>query len=190
MVCISLAASLPVTSTDHVSLPNLSSSHTEAAIAAPPLTGHSSHFPHRSHSHTQSLSYDHILSIANSPTHTLFNPLATEPPTGLTSPHDLPGSHLPSSQAHQSLIVAIFGSIGGTVALLFLVLCARCAVIHSRIPRHNTALTVTGRAQLVREIAEYAEYASRRQRHSLTVPPPPPYEHAPSYDSLMPHRSS
>jgi hypothetical protein len=182
LVRTSLAISL-TTSTDDGPL---LVSHTEAVTDAP-LTRHSSHSSHHSHSHTYSLSYDHSLSFTNSPTQPFLNSTVTARPTGLTSPHDTPDSHSPSSQAHKSLTVIIVASIGGTVALLFLALFARRAIVHSRIPRHNAVLTAAERAQLMREIAEYAESASRRQRHSLTVPPPPPYEHAPSYDALMPH---
>lgn len=173
------------TSTDDGTLPSLS--HTENATDAPPLTRHPSYSSHYSYSQTYSLSYDYSPSYTNSPTQPFLNSPVTAPPTGLTSPHDFPDSHPPSSQAHKGLTVIIVASIGGTVALLLLVLCARRAIVHSRIPRHNAVLTVVERAQLMREIAEYAESASRRQRHSLTAPPPPPYEHAPSYDSLMPH---
>lgn len=181
------AASLPTTSTDVGSLSSLSSSHTDIVTAASPPIRHSSLSSHHSDSQTHSLSYDHSLSFANSPTHPFLSTPAPSPPTGLTSPHDTPYSHPPSSQAHKSLTVIIFAFIGGTVALLFLALFARRAIAHIRLPRHTAVLTVAERAQLAREIAEYTESATRRQRHSLTGPPPPPYEHAPSYDS---HRSS
>ena len=181
LVRTSSAASL-TTSTDDGTPPSIF--HTENA---PPLTRHSSHSSLHSHSHTDSLSYDPSPSFTNSLTQPFLNSPVMAPPTGLTSPHDSPDSHPPSSQAHKSLTVIIVAAIGGTVALIFLVLCARRAIVHSRIPRHNAVLTIDERAQLMREIAEYAESASRRQHHSLTAPPPPPYEHAPSYDSLMPH---
>ncbi|KAH9045261.1 hypothetical protein EDB85DRAFT_2137344 [Lactarius pseudohatsudake] len=149
--------SSPVTSTDDDSLPSRSSSPAETTTATPPHAKHSSHPAHHSPLRTHS--------------HSFLNPPA--PTTGLTSPHDSPPSDHPSSQAHKSLTVIVFASIGGVIALFLLAL----------------LLTIAERAQLVQEIAEYTESASRRQRHSLTVPPPPPYEHAPSYDSLAPHRS-
>ncbi|KAH9060974.1 hypothetical protein EDB87DRAFT_1613044 [Lactarius vividus] len=169
------AASLPATSTDDDTLPSRSSSFPEATTAVPPHTKHSSHSAHHSPLRTHS----HI--------HSFLNPLA--PTAGLTSPHDSPPSHHPSSQAHKGLTVIVFASIGGVIGLFLLALCTRRAIVHCRMPRHTVVLTVAERAQLVQEIAEYAESASRRQRHSLTGPPPPPYEHAPSYDSLTPHGS-
>ncbi|KAN0135061.1 hypothetical protein V8E53_006952 [Lactarius tabidus] len=95
-------------------------------------------------------------------------------------------SSSPSSYAHK-LFTIIFASIGGTLALLFLVLCVRRLIIHSRIPRQNIVLTDAGRARIVQEIAE-CEAASQRYWHSRK-PPPPPYEHAPSYDLLVPRES-
>lgn len=170
------AASLPATSTDD-SLPSRSSSPEEATSAAPPPTRHSSHTAHHSSSYT------------HSSTHSFLNPPAAAPTTGLTSPHDTPYTHRPSSQAHKSLTVVIFASIGGVIVLFFLAFCARRAIVYSRMPRHSTVLTDAERARLVQEIAEITESASRRQRHSLTAPPPPPYEHAPSYDSSTALRS-
>ncbi|KAI9467161.1 hypothetical protein BJY52DRAFT_1182622 [Lactarius psammicola] len=170
-------ASLPATSTDDDSLPSRSNSPADAATATPPHAKHSSHPAHHSSSH------------AHSPTRSFLNPPAAAPTTGLTSPHDSPPSPHPSGQTHKSLTVIIFASIGGVVGLLFLALCTRRAIAYCRMPRHSAVLTVAERAQLVQEIAEYAESASRRQRHSLTGLPPPPYEHAPPYDSLAPHRS-
>ncbi|KAH9179545.1 hypothetical protein EDB89DRAFT_490522 [Lactarius sanguifluus] len=170
-------ASLPVTSTDDDSLPSRSSSPAEATTAAPPHAKHTSHPAHHPPLRTHS--------------HSFLNPPAAPPAptTGLTSPHDSPPSRHPSSQAHKGLTVIVFASIGGVIGLFLLALCTRRAIAHCRMPRHTVVLTVAERAQLVQEIAEYAESASRRQCHSLTGPPPPPYEHAPSYDSLTPHRS-
>jgi hypothetical protein len=181
LVRTSPAVSL-TTSTDDGTLPL-----TEATTDTPPLTRHLSHSSHHSHSLIYSLSYNHSPSFTNSPTQPILSSSVTAPPTGLTSPHDTPNTHIPSSQAHKGLTIIIVTSIGGTVALLFLALFARRAIVHSRIPRHNAVLTAAERAQLMREIAEYAESASRRQGYSLTAPAPPPYEHAPSYDTLMPH---
>jgi hypothetical protein len=181
------AASLPVTPTDDDSLPSHLSSPAEVVTAAPPHTRHSPHSPQHSHTHAYSFPYPH--NTTHLATHSFLNPPAAEPTAGLTSPHDWPHSHPPSSQAHKGLTVIIFASIGGVIVLLFLALCARRAIVYCRTPRHNAVLTVAERAQLVREIAEYTESASRRQRHSLIGPPPPPYEHAPSYDSLTPHGS-
>ncbi|KAF8265860.1 hypothetical protein EI94DRAFT_1734370 [Lactarius quietus] len=93
-------------------------------------------------------------------------------------------SNSPSSHAHKRLSTIIFASIGGVIALVLLALCMRRLIIHSRIPRQNTVLTDEERARLVREIAE-CEAASRRY-WKCHGPPPPPYEHAPSYDLLPP----
>lgn len=99
----------------------------------------------------------------------------------------------PSRHAHSSFTI-ILVSIGGVLGLVFLNLCIRRLIIHSRIPRQNTVLTDAERARIVQEIAE-CENASHRywQGHSrngsATGPPPPPYEHAPSYDLLAPERS-
>jgi len=181
---------LPTTSTDEGSLPILSSSHSDAAIATPPLTRHSSHSFHHSFSHAHTLSYYPIPSFANRPTHSFLDPPAAALPTGLTSPHDFPHTNPPSSLAHKSFNVIMFASIGGIIALALLALCARRVIAHIRTPRHAAVLTAVERAQLEREIAEYTVSATRRQCHSLIGPPPPPYEHAPSYDSLVTHQSS
>ncbi|KAI9447892.1 hypothetical protein H4582DRAFT_1897014 [Lactarius indigo] len=175
-------ASLPATSTDDDdSPPSRSSSLAEAATAAPPHAKHSSHPVHHPPSFTHG--YTHSYS------HSFLNPPAAAPTTGLTSPHDSPPTNHPSNQTHKGLTVIVFASVGGIIGLFLLALCTRRAIVHCRMPRHTVVLTVAERAQLVQEIAEYAESASRRQRHSLTGPPPPPYEHAPTYDSLTSHRS-
>jgi hypothetical protein len=95
-------------------------------------------------------------------------------------------SNSQSSHVHTSFTI-IFASIGSTLGLLFLVLCIRRIIIHSRIPRQNVVLTDAERARIVREIAE-CEAASHRYWNSRK-PPPPPYEHAPSYDLLAPPES-
>lgn len=95
-------------------------------------------------------------------------------------------SYTPSSHAH-TLFTIIATSIGGTLGLIFLVLCVRRLIIHSRIPRQNVVLTEAERARIVQDIAE-CEAASHRYWNSRK-PPPPPYEHAPSYDLLAPRES-
>lgn len=90
-----------------------------------------------------------------------------------------------SNHAHK-LFTIIIASIGCTLGLLFLVLCVRRLIIHCRIPRQNVVLTDAERARIVQEIAE-CEAASHRYWNFHK--PPPPYEHAPSYDLLAPRES-
>lgn len=196
--CTSSAASLLAASTIDDTLPGTSSSPAEEAPTAPPphttrrplhSANHSLHSANHSHTYSHLHTPSHSRPYNTTHSHSFLNPLAAGPTSGLTSPHDLPHTHLRSSAAHKGLTVIAFATIGGFIAILFLALCARRAIAHCRTPRHTAVLTVAERAQLVREIAEYTESASRRQRHSMTVPPPPPYEHAPSYDSLTPHPS-
>jgi len=77
--------------------------------------------------------------------------------------------------------------MGGVLGLVLFALCTRQAIAYTRSPRHNVVMTVTERQQLVQEMAGYSQMASRRERELCLVPPPPPYEPAPSYESLAPH---
>jgi len=138
-----------------------------------------------------STDYNSLLSHSSSSAEAAFAALP-----GPHASHASRSSHhtnSPSSHAH-NLFTIILASIGGVLGITFIVLCVRRLIIHSRIPRQNTVLTVEERARLVREIAE-CEAASHRywQGHSrngsATGPPPPPYEHAPSYDLLAPCQS-
>lgn len=110
-------------------------------------------------------------------------------PLGPHASHVSLFAHHSNSLSSHSHKTTVFASIGGLIGLIFLALCVRRLIIHSRIPRQNTVLTDAERARIVREIAE-CESASRRywQCHSrtgsATGPPPPPYEHAPPYDLL------
>lgn len=178
--CTSLCAHSPLVHTSPVA--SLSAESTDddddlLPTATPTYTRHSSHSVHHTFSHV------------HSPTHSFVN-LPPESTIGLTSPHDSLPFNPPSSHAHKSMTIIIFASIGGVIGLFFLALFTRRAIVHSRLPRHNVALTESVRAQIEQEIVECTEFASRRQRQSLTAPPPPPYEHAPSYDPMMPHRLS
>lgn len=78
----------------------------------------------------------------------------------------------------------IFAAIGGIIGLVLLVLVTRRAVAYVRLPRRNAVLTAAEREQLVREMAGYTQSAIQRQSF---IPPPPPYEHAPSYELLTLH---
>lgn len=115
-------------------------------------------------------------------------------PLGPHASHVSLYAHHSNSLSSHSYKTVIFTSIGSFIALVFLTLCVRRLIIHSRIPRQNTVLTDAERARIVREIAE-CESASRRywQSHSragsATGPPPPPYEHAPPYDLLAPRQT-
>ncbi|KAI0005155.1 hypothetical protein BJV74DRAFT_329542 [Russula compacta] len=128
----------------------------------------------------------HTLSYTYSSTPTFLDQSPTSVPTlGSTSPYDPPPRLSPFHQGHKGLAVIVFVVIGGLIGLVFLALFTRQAIAYSRLPRHNVGMTTAEREQLVREMANYA---GRRQRQSCVVPPPP-YERAPSYESLSPPRS-
>jgi len=118
--------------------------------------------------------------------HSFQFPSTSAPSTGPTSsPIAVP----PSVQVHQSPTVYILIIVGGLLGLVLIALCTRQAITYTRSPRHNVAMTAAERQQLVQEIAGFAQMASRRQRESCWVSPPPPYERAPSYESSAPHQS-
>jgi hypothetical protein len=159
-----------------------SPSSAEANLLPVRSPSYSSHTAHRHHAHNHSF------------THSFHHRPTSAPTLGLISPdesHPHPNPDLPpSGRGHMNLTLAIFAAIGGVLGLIFLTLCARQAIAYSRSPRHNAPLTTVEREQLVREMAEYAETANRRERPSLSAPPPP-YERAPSYESssCAPHQS-
>jgi hypothetical protein len=164
-ICASPAACLPASSTDDDSSPGSLSSMETSTLASSPAT--QTHSSYRIHHFTHSSPFP----PASAPT---------------TSPHNSPLAFPPSGPGHQSITVYIFMIIGGIVGLILIALCTRQAVAYSRLPRHNTVMTVAEREQLVEEMAGYV---SRRRCESYLVAPPPPYEHAPSYESLTPHES-
>jgi len=160
--------SLPTTSTDEDPLPSHSFS-TESRSLSSLSANHTLH--HSDHS------YIHFS------TQSPFHQAAPTPSSGLPSPHDSTPYFPPPSDAglsHKQLTVVIFAIIGGIIGLVLLALFTRQAIAYARLPRHNITMTTAQREQLVREIAGYSRTAQRR-----SVPPPPPYERAPPYESWL-----
>jgi len=164
-----------------VSLPTTLTSH--APTASNSLPSEESLLPSSASAASTYYPSHHNLFLSNTlfsaqPSLHLANPT---PPTGLPSSYD-PPPPVSASLAHKNLAVIIFATIGGITGLTFLALFIRQAIAYHRLPRHVVALTAADREQLVREMAE-AEAASWRRHQSCPIPPPP-YEHAPSYESL------
>ncbi len=165
-----------------MSLPTTLTSH--APTASNSLPSEESLLPSSASAASTYNSSHHNLFLSNTvfsaqPSLHLANPT---PPTGLPSSYDPPPPVSASDPglAHKNLAVIVFATIGGIIGLIFLALFMRQAIAYHRLPRHDVALTAAEREQLVREMAEAA---SRRRRQSCPIPPPP-YEHAPSYESL------
>jgi hypothetical protein len=173
----------PGFSTNDESLVTYPPSFVETHLA-PSLTGHSPNSSHTAHHFTHTFLYPPTsISTTAHLTHSFFYLPTSIPTSGLTSPHDSPQHLLPSSQTHTSLTGIIFAAIGGFTGLVVLALLARHAIAYSRLPRRTATLTTIERQQLARELAGYAQTAIGRQRQL----PPPPYEHAPAYESLTQH---
>ncbi|KAI0268111.1 hypothetical protein BC834DRAFT_867942 [Gloeopeniophorella convolvens] len=171
-------APLPATAStedDPSSTHSLTSSHTHEAVPPHPPPLRPTH-----HNLSQSIHSTHP-----------FAPQTTSPTEGSTSPRPIPHRpplappHRPS---HKNLLPIILAVVGSVVGFILLALFTRRAIAFGRMPRPSTELTAAERAQLVREMAEYAVTADQHQRQSLAVPPPPPYERAPSYESLRTHQ--
>ena len=175
------APSLP---TDDEFSPSLSSTSTEIGLPAS-----SSAQPHPTHSFIHShhpFFYTHSFTHSFTYPYPYLDPPSSGTPTGLASPSNPPRPQRvpPSDFNHKSsLVVIIFAAIGGIIALFFLAYFTRQAIAYSRLPRQNMQLTAAGRQELVQELDGYAH----RRRQSCLAPPPP-YEHAPPYESFSPQQ--
>ncbi|KAH9965787.1 hypothetical protein BC827DRAFT_1179844 [Russula dissimulans] len=138
---------------------------------------------HSTHTHHHQIPYTPYFP------HSFQFPSTSAPSISPTSHPDSPIVVPPSVQAHQSPTIYILIIIAGIVGLGLIALCTRQAIAYTRSPRHTVAMTTVDRQQLVQEMAGYAQMANRRQRGSCLVSPPPPYERAPSYESLTRHES-
>ena len=164
--------SLPTTLTDH------------APTASNSLPSQESLLPSSASATSTHYSSNRNLFLSN----TVFSAQPSLHLANATSSTALPSSYDPPPPvsasdpglAHKNLTVIVFAAIGGIIGLIFLVLFMRQAIAYHRLPRQDVALTAADREELIREMAEAA---SLRRRQSCPVPPPP-YEHAPSYESL------
>lgn len=117
------------------------------------------------------------------------------PHTTGSHPHPFsPGTPIPSStrsSAHGQPVVAIvFEVLAGAAGLFIVLALARCLYSYKRTPSRDRIGALLNRHRLEREM-EDLEQRDRMARISRALepyrwrPPPPPYQHAPAYDSVV-----
>ena len=132
----------------------------------------------------------HSLVIPHTPTRTL-HPSVPHPHTTGSHPHPIsPSTPMPTrSSAHGQPVVAIvFEVLAGAAGLFIVLALARCLYSYKRTPARDRIGALLNRHRLEREMEELERDRMARISRALEPyrwrPPPPPYQHAPAYDSV------
>ncbi|KAI0638371.1 hypothetical protein C8Q77DRAFT_1154027 [Trametes polyzona] len=116
------------------------------------------------------------------------NPTAPSP-----RPHPPPPPPAPAQRGQPPIAIA-FEVLGGVVALAIFVGIARCYIVWRRTPPRDRIAALMSRHQLEREMAEMEQERMERLNQALEArrwrPPPPPYQPAPDYDTVVRPESS
>ncbi|PIL37326.1 hypothetical protein GSI_01019 [Ganoderma sinense ZZ0214-1] len=135
----------------------------------------------------------HSLVIPHTPTRT---PYQSWPHPHTTASHAhpfMPSTPIPSStrsSAHGQPVVAIvFEVLAGAAGLFIVLALARCLYSYKRTPARDRIGALLNRHRLEREMEEMERDRMARISRALEPyrwrPPPPPYQHAPEYDSVV-----
>ncbi|KAI0082350.1 hypothetical protein K474DRAFT_500607 [Panus rudis PR-1116 ss-1] len=137
--------------------------------------------PTRTHTHATSFHPVHNRTLSFPLTHhrpaPTFRPTA-DPPANTDSQ---PRSH------RQSTVAIVFETFAGIIGLIFFILFMRCIYRWKTAPPRDRIAALLSRHQLEREMEELEreQIARRARRGSIIRPPPPPYQHAPAYETVI-----
>lgn len=105
-----------------------------------------------------------------------------------TTPLAAPQSSSPPSRGQSGVAIA-FEVLGGALALILLITLGRCYYSYRKTPPRDRIGALLSRHQLEREIEEMERDRVERVRAALEAyrwrPPPPPYQPAPAYETVM-----
>ncbi|KAI0720314.1 hypothetical protein C8T65DRAFT_801840 [Cerioporus squamosus] len=109
------------------------------------------------------------------------------------APHPVPTGPLDSSHSSsphgQSVVAIVFEVLAGALGLFVLLALTRCWYSYHRVPPPDRIGALLSRHQLEREMEEQQrdrmERVSRAMEAYRWRPPPPPYQHAPAYDTVV-----
>lgn len=115
-------------------------------------------------------------------------PATTRPP----SPPPAAQQNSTNQPSRQPVVAIVFEVIAGVAGIFILISISRCIYSWKRTPSRDRIAGLLSRHQLDREMAELErEQMERRRRqwrrNSVQGPPPPPYQRAPSYETLPIH---
>ena len=135
----------------------------------------------------------HSLAIPTPHTHPHLSHSFNFTGTHTFQPHPLPtdpaGDHQPPSSHGQSAVAIVFEVLAGALALVIVAALARCWYSYRRTPSRDRIGALLSRHQLEREMEEQQrdrmERISRAMEAYRWRPPPPPYQHAPAYETVV-----
>ncbi|KAI0750993.1 hypothetical protein C8Q80DRAFT_1154928 [Daedaleopsis nitida] len=149
-----------------------------------------------------SRSTSHTLAILSATPHTHHNPQT--PGTGtlentktyIWPPHTQRPTAAPQGASNttghgQSTLAIVSEVLGGAVLLFILMSLGRCLYSYRRAPQRDRIGALLNRHQLQREMEEMERDRVDRFRQMMEStshqwrPPPPPYQHAPAYESVV-----
>ncbi|KAJ3487978.1 hypothetical protein NLI96_g3153 [Meripilus lineatus] len=170
------------------STPPLSSSGSHSLfISAPPSSSKSANRT-RSHVTTNRPHTQSVFVGTRSFPHDRPPPATTRPP----SPPPAAQQNSTNQPSRQPVVAIVFEVIAGVAGIFILISISRCIYSWKRTPSRDRIAGLLSRHQLDREMAELErEQMERRRRqwrrNSVQGPPPPPYQRAPSYETLPIH---
>lgn len=137
----------------------------------------------RTKSHSATVIHPHTFSRT-------FIPFTSRRPLPPPPPIDPDDEDDDSDAPHGQPVVAIvFECFAGVLGLFLLAGLTRCAYKYKRAPARDRIAALISRHQLEREMAQIERSDLQRRtrpRASMAGPPPPPYQPAPTYDSVVP----
>lgn len=175
---------------------------TTNTASASQVTKHASHGAGVAGSIDQDVSTSHRAHFNSSlsttphraPPHPTFPPSPEAPPHTVPRPPPPPPPHWhPAPPRHHSdggmIIGIVFGVVGGLAAVFALFALGRCFHSWRRTPGADRIRTALDRHYLEAEMAEREREDIERRVHAMPwrrprQPPPPPYQHAPEYESV------